>query len=366
MSISKISEISKSSKKAALIGAAVVFALIVAGWLTYRSEATALALLDRTVASNLTGDALADLPDGIHVLLCGAGGPLQDIQRSGTCVAIQAGEHLYVVDAGTNGARNIGRFGVNTGRVEAVLLTHAHSDHIDGLGELGILRWVGGNRAAPLPVHGPPVVADVVAGFNLAYAADFRYRTAHHGEAVVPARGAGLLASPFPLPADGELATVLETPDGVRISAFRVSHPPVDEAVGYRIDYADRAVVVSGDTAKSDNLIAHAQGVDLLLHEALASRMTARIATAADSVDAHGVAKIMRDVPSYHSTPVEAGEAAAEAQVGHLLLYHIVPPLPLAIMERVFLDGVAQAYEGPVTLGTDGTLISLPASPSAR
>lgn len=348
-------------RTAVLVVLAVVAALALAAWFAMRSGFVGTALLDRTVRSNLSRDALGDLPDGIHVLLCGAGGPLTDINRSGTCIAVQAGSHLYVVDAGTNGARNIGRFGVQIGRVEAVLLTHAHSDHIDGLGELGVLRWAAGNHAAPLPVHGPPVVADVVAGFNLAYAADAGYRVAHHGEAVVPASGGGLRAVPFPLPADGETITVLETDDGVRITAFRVSHEPVTEAVGYRIDYRDRAIAVSGDTTKSANLIAHAQGVDLLLHDALESSLIGRVAQAADSIGMAGAAKIMRDVPSYHATPVEAAESAAEAGAGHLLLYHIVPPLPVAALERTFMAGVADAYDGPVTLGTDGTLISLPA-----
>lgn len=349
-------------RKAWLSATIVVLVLAAAAWFAWRSQTVALALLDRTVASTLASDALADLPDGIHVLLCGAGGPMTHIERSGSCVAVQAGSHLYVVDAGTNGARNIGRFGVGVGRVEAVLITHAHSDHIDGLGELGVLRWASGNHSTPLPVYGPPVVADVVAGFNLAYAADAGYRVSHHGETVVPASGGGLRAAPFSLPRDGELVTVLETDDGVRISAFQVSHPPVTQAVGYRIDYRDRSVVLSGDTAKSANLINHARGVDLLLHEALASRMTERIAQAADSVNVAGPAKIMRDVPSYHATPVEAAESAAEAGATQLLLYHIIPPLPISALEQVFLDGVADAYDGPVTLGTDGTLISLPAS----
>ena len=349
-------------RKAWLSATIVVLVLAAAAWFASRSQTVALALLDRTVANTLGSDALADLADGIHVLVCGAGGPMTHIERSGSCVAVQAGRHLYVVDAGTNGGRNIGRFGVGVGRVEAVLITHAHSDHIDGLGELGVLRWASGNHATPLPVYGPPVVSDVVAGFNLAYAADAGYRISHHGETVVPASGGGLRAAPFDLPRDGGLVSVLETDDGVRISAFQVSHPPVTQAVGYRIDYRDRSIVLSGDTAKSANLINHARDVDLLLHEALASQMTERIAQAADSLNVAGPAKIMRDVPSYHTTPVEAAESAAEAGAAQLLLYHIIPPLPISALEQVFLDGVADAYDGPVTLGTDGTLISLPAS----
>ncbi len=318
-----------------------------------------LRLLERNLARRRTRDALAERPDGIHVLLCGAGGPLTDIKRSGPCVAVQAGAHLYVIDAGTNGARNMGRFSVNPGRVEAVFLTHAHSDHVDGLGELGMLRWIGSGSERPLPVHGPPPVSAVAAGFNQAYAADFGYRTAHHGSEIAPPSGAGLEALPFPLPGDGELHAVLETEDGVRVSAFSVSHAPVCEAVGYRIDYRGRSIVVSGDTAYSANLIQHARGADLLVHDALASRLTERIAAAAESAGNRRAAKVLRDVPSYHATPVEAAEAAAAAGAKQLLLYHIVPPLPTSALERVFLSGIADVYEGRVTLGRDGTLISL-------
>ena len=348
-------------RRALWLAGGVVAVLLAIGWFAMRSERVAFALLERTVSDALTRDALADLPDGVHVLLCGAGSPVADINRSGPCVAIQAGRHLFVVDAGTNGARNIGRFGVNAGRVEAVLPTHAHSDHIDGLGELGMLRWVGASHARPLPVHGPPVVSEIVAGFNSAYAPDVAYRAAYDSDDSAGASGAGLEAFPFPLPDDGELATVLETDDGVRISTFRVSHEPVTEAVGYRVDYRDRSVVVSGDTVKSANLIRHARGVDLLVHEALGTRIIARIAVAAENAGSNDVAASMRDLISYHATPVEAAESAAEAGAGHLLLYHIAPQLPVAALERIFLAGVSEAYDGPVTLGTDGTLISLPA-----
>ncbi len=83
----------------------------------------------------MRADLPAELPDGLHVLLCGAGGPLPDPKRSAPCVAIIAGESVVMIDSGDGAARNLTRFGLRPGQVEAVFLTHFHSDHIDGLGE---------------------------------------------------------------------------------------------------------------------------------------------------------------------------------------------------------------------------------------
>lgn len=312
------------------------------------------AALERTINADLR----AELPDGLHVVLCGAGGPLPDPERSGPCAAIIAGRTIFLVDAGTGGARNLGPMRVPVGSVEAVFLTHFHSDHIDGLGELGVQRWANGARDTPLPVFGPGGVDQVVEGFNRAYAADVRYRVAHHGEATVPPSGAGLEARSFETPEPGESAIVWDR-DDVRVTTFRVEHEPVDPAVGYRFDYGGRSLLVSGDTTKSANLARFARGVDLLVHEALAPHLVALMHEAAKAQNRPNLAKITGDIPDYHTTPVEAAEIAEEAEVGHLLYTHVVPPLPVPGLETAFLEGVADAYGGKVTVGRDGTRVSL-------
>src|SRR5262245_31994939 len=160
----------------------------------------------RTGAERAIGaDEIAELPDGLHVALCGAGGPMPSANRSGPCVAVVAGRTLYVVDAGTNGARNLQSvIGWPPGRISAVFLTHYHSDHIDGLGEMGLLRWVGGNHRDALPLYGPEGLSDVAEGFERAYQFDARYRVAHHGAATVPPDGAGFAPQPFATPAKVE------------------------------------------------------------------------------------------------------------------------------------------------------------------
>ena len=137
------------------------------------------------------------LEDGLHVALCGAGGPMPSPRASGPCVVVVAGDQLFLVDAGANGPRNFARLGYPLGGIDAVFLTHFHSDHIDGLGELATLRWATGDDLTPLTVYGPEGVEGVIAGFNAAYTADFGYRNDHHGDLVAPLSAAGLGAVAF-------------------------------------------------------------------------------------------------------------------------------------------------------------------------
>ena len=137
-----------------LIPVLAVLALLVLLVFAFRAPLV-LRILRLGAERNLASDPIGALPDGLHVVLCGAGGPLPDPLRSGPCTAIVAGHSLFVVDAGTGGARNMGQMGVPPGQLKAVFLTHFHSDHIDGLGELALLRWAGAANASPLPVVGP-------------------------------------------------------------------------------------------------------------------------------------------------------------------------------------------------------------------
>jgi ribonuclease Z len=319
----------------------------------------AMWLTARAVTANMTTDAIAELPDGLHLAVCGAGSPMPDPDRSGPCLAVIAGSRLLLFDAGSGGARNLQRMGLPAGRLSAVFLTHYHSDHIDGLGETLMLRWTGGAHAEPLAVYGPPGVDAVVDGFNRAYRLDATYRTAHHGTDVAPPAGAGGRPETFIVPASGDRVTVWDV-DGVRVSAFAVDHEPVSPSVGYRVDYGGRSLVISGDTVSTPSVREAARGVDLLAHEALSPRLVGILNDAARRAGLTGLAAITHDIVDYHTTPVEAAELAQQAGAGHLLLYHIVPPLPLPGLSTALLEGVSEAYDGPVTVARDGHLLSLP------
>ncbi|MBA4095076.1 MAG: MBL fold metallo-hydrolase, partial [Candidatus Accumulibacter sp.] len=214
-------------------------AIVIAGCAALGIGAAALqpqigqAIMTSAFAARAGIDVTQDLPDGLHVALCGTGAPLPDPSRAGPCTAILAGSQLFVVDAGDGAARNIALMGLPTARVEAVFLTHLHSDHVDGLGPVMLMRWTGAAATRPLAIHGPPGVDRVVAGFRAAYALDAGYRTAHHGEAIAPSSGAGGEARPFAPPPRGSNGQVtVYQGGGLRVTAFRVDHGPVDPAVG--------------------------------------------------------------------------------------------------------------------------------------
>ena len=344
-------------KRNILLTAGLLIALLAITGYAFRAP-LAVALVQRIAARQLGIDALTELPDGLHVGLCGAGSPFPDEKRSGPCTLVVAGKRLFVFDAGSGSARNIGKMGFNHGRIEAIFLTHFHSDHIDGLGELMLQRWVSASNTAPVPVYGPAGVEAVVAGLMQAYAQDQHYRVAHHGEAVMPSSGTGGKALPFATEPTGRV--VLLKDGDLEIAAFSVDHAPVHPAVGYRITYKGRSVVLSGDTKKSAVVAREAMDVDLLVHEALSTPLMAMLGDAAAQAQRPKLKQLFADIVDYHSSPEQAAETAQAAKVGYLLLNHIAPPLPLPGLEKAFLGDAEKRYDGPIRVGADGDFVSLP------
>ncbi|MGB1088250.1 MAG: MBL fold metallo-hydrolase, partial [Alphaproteobacteria bacterium] len=195
--------------------------------------------MPRIIEQRMLADRVAELPDGLHVFVCGAGSPMPNPNAGGPCLTVIAGKSVYMVDAGTGGVRTMALNGISPGAIKAVLLTHFHSDHIDGLGETQMLRWAQGGHDTRLPIYGPAGVEPIAKGLNTMYLQDFKYRIAHHGKDVMPPSGAGVVAQPFTVPQDGEAVEVLAEGD-LKVIAFNVIHSPVEPAVGYLFTYKDR------------------------------------------------------------------------------------------------------------------------------
>lgn len=348
-----------SSKTKFLIAIFVVATLGSVGF-KLAERPIALALFERVVDRNVGNDPSANLPDGLHVYVCGSGSPMADPSRAGACLGVIAGKRRMIFDVGSGSIRVLGRMGFPVGRTDQLFLTHLHSDHFDGLGELMVQSWVPNARSIPLPVYGPPGTAKVADGFNRAYAIDAGYRTAHHGPEVANPAGYGLAPQEVVIPEGTTSFEVLRDGDLV-VTVIRVSHDPVKNAFGYRIDYKGRSIAISGDTAFDPVFANYAKGVDVMFHEAIDIALIGKMEQAARRNGANVIAKVLADIPGYHTNPVEAARIATLAEARMLVYYHTVPPMPLAMFETLFLKGTDEAFSGPIRVSRDGDLVSLPA-----
>lgn len=341
----------KAATGCGLIAVLIVAALVAA--FAFR-ERIMLAMFDRAVTAAMTPKPYSK--DGLHILFCGTGSPLPSPDRAEACTAIIAGGRLFIFDAGEGAGRNLMRMQAPLGAARGIFLTHLHSDHINGLGNLALQRWVGSTAAAPLPLVGPTGTAGVGAAFNAAYFTDAGFRTAHHGDKVAPPAGFGFA------PRDVAPGIVYDA-GGVRITAFAVRHDPVTPAFGYRLDWDGRSVTISGDTAATPALAKAAMGTDVLVAELLNPALVKRLEDAARAAGQAGRAKIFADIPGYHITPAEAGAAAHGARARQLVFTHIVPAVP-GFMEGMLVKGAADTYSGAVKIAADGDVITIAADRS--
>ncbi|REJ74072.1 MAG: MBL fold metallo-hydrolase [Acidobacteria bacterium] len=294
--------------------------------------------------------ALVD-PGALRVFVCGSASPLG--AQPEACVAVIAGGRIFLVDIGGGTGANLALGGIPLEHLRGVFLTHFHSDHISGLGDVNLASWVAG-RSDALTVYGGGGVERVVAGFNEAYALDRRYRTEHHGAEMLPPATGPMQAKAV------EPGVVLEH-DGVKVTAFEVDHDPIAPALGYRFDYRGRSVVVSGDTVKTDGLIAAAKGADLLLHDAMALPVVQLLAAARAETGPPRLAKLLQDIQTYHAPVADVVAAAEAAQVRKLVLYHLVPAAVNPMVQAAFRQGLPEGAE----IAADGQLYELPADSEA-
>ncbi len=274
------------------------------------------------------------LPDGIRVVVCGSASPAgNDPDRAQACIAVLTPEHFFLFDVGARSPLRIAQARLPVGRLNGVMLTHFHSDHIAGLPDVNLASWVQGRKAS-LRVHGPEGVGMVVEGLNRAYELDRRYRVAHHGPDLLPPEAGPMTAEPF-TPGD-----VVWQDGAMTIRSFLVDHAPIHPAVGFRVDYRGRSVVISGDTNAVQSLFAAASGADLLLHDALSRTLLDPMIEAARGAGNSTLATILTDVIDYHADALGIEALAAEAGVRQLAYYHLVPVPGNALAERMFTRGL--------------------------
>ena len=272
------------------------------------------------------------------ILLGTGGGPRPRKTRSASAQVILINGSAYVIDCGDGVARQLVLANVPLPSVRHVFVTHQHSDHNADYGNLLWLAWTAGLRTA-VDTWGPPPLRKMTTSFFEMNAYDIKTRIADEGRVpLVPLIRAHELTR-------GGLVTQDEN---VKVTAALVRHPPVVPSFGYRFDAADRSIVISGDTAPSDNLIALAKGADVLVHDAMYAEGIDRLVRGVENAS-----RLKESIMSHHTTAEDAGRVAQAAGVKTLVLSHLVPAEDPAITEKMWIDAARTHFRGDIIVGKD-------------
>jgi ribonuclease BN (tRNA processing enzyme) len=272
------------------------------------------------------------------ILLGTAGGPTPKPNRAASANAVVVGDRVYLVDTGNGAARQMVMAGLRTEQLSAVFITHHHNDHNIDVGNVLLLAW-SDNLATPVEFHGPPPLKQILRDILAANRADIAIRMADEGRKD-PAELVRAFEHVRPGPVFAD--------DRVRVTCTEVVHPPFRHAFAYRFDCPDRSIVFSGDTAPSDNLVALAQGADVLVHEVM------YLPTMEKLIASQPTAPRLREhLLAAHTTCEDVGRVATRAGVKTLVLSHFVPGGYPFIPDEDWLAAVRPHFAGNIVVGRD-------------
>jgi ribonuclease BN (tRNA processing enzyme) len=269
-----------------------------------------------------------------EVILLGTGTPYPDPAASGPATAVVVGGRVFLFDAGPGVMRRMKAANLPINGPEALFITHLHSDHTLGYPDLILTSWVM-RRRAPFPVYGPRGLRRMTNHLLAAYSEDISIRTNGLEHEV---------AGAYRVDVHEIRRGVVYEKDGVRVTAIAVEHGAWKNAFAYRIDTANRSIVISGDTRPSEAVVKAAAGVDILIHEVYSA---ARL----KPEDRPGGKDWPRYCREYHTSDVELGALAVRVRPKLLILDHIIR---MGASDEELLAGVlAGGYHGKVVIGKD-------------
>jgi ribonuclease Z len=274
--------------------------------------------------------ALTAPAQALKVTLLGTGSPQPRMDRFGPSILVEAGNKRLLFDCGRGVAQRIEQLRIAFTDIDALFVTHLHSDHVVGIPDLWLTGWARG-RKVPLQVWGPDGTKAMMLHLAEAYQFDIQIRQI---DDKLPLQGVTVVAN------DVQQGVVYDRA-GIKVTAFLVDHGVVKPALGYRVDFAGHSVVFSGDTRYSENLIRFSQKVDVVIHEVIDP----------DSFRAKNPSmstERLQAIVGHHTTAEQAGTIFAQVKPKLAVYSHIVPgdSTDLVSLTR-------KTYSGPLEVGED-------------
>ena len=268
----------------------------------------------------------------MRVTLLGTGCPQVSTRRYGPASLLRTDTRQFLIDCGSGVTQRLIAAGTSGKQIDAVLLTHLHSDHIVDLFQLIISSWHQG-RDRPQRIFGPVGTKQYMKGLMALWKPELDQRIAHEKRPSTTALELEVTeVEPGRIIHDGDLSVI----------AVPVRHQPVKAAFGYVFADQRHKIAFSGDTAYCPELIQAAKDADALVHECFIHREMLALPGRSPET--------LANVASYHTLSTEVGKVAGQAHAACLILNHFVPVEfdPAALMAEVRAD-----YAGPVLIGED-------------
>jgi ribonuclease Z len=283
------------------------------------------------------------------VIITGTGTPQVSAERAGPGVLVQYSDDRGVstniqIDAGSMTLGRLAAADVLPAQLDAIFLTHYHSDHLVGLADVLLSHWVmdrfDDNPRVPLIAPNGSTTRFLDRMFDI-WDHDLAVRALHNGR--TPHPKADVVG--FDVPA---APTEVWSRGYVTVVAGQVRHEPVVGAVGYRIETPDGVVAISGDTTVCPEVASLATGADVLVYEAM---RTEEIRTRPQH---------LHYIIDYHADTREIGQQAAELGVSQLMLTHLIPQPRSEADKQLFADDVREGgYRGELLVCDDLDSVTL-------
>jgi len=286
--------------------------------------------------------------DEIRVTILGSGDPFVKKSQASASLLIEVGNpegDFFFFDLGSGSLANFNGLGLPVTSTTKVFLSHLHADHV---GDMPTLLWslAKAGRRDPVEVWGPAGEHEHLGTraysdhLEAAHAWDMKSLSGHPGQS-----GAHAIATEVPY----DRPQVVYQRNGVTITSFPVIHIH-NGAVGYRLDYAGRSVVFSGDTRPCRYLIEACDGADLLIHETFP---TASVLSQKAGMPLN-VAEMI--VNGAHTSPAMAGMVFERAGARMSAMWHLV--VDHETVGPVFAE-MRTRHDGPVVISQDLTVFNV-------
>ena len=267
----------------------------------------------------------------MEAIILGSGSPLPHPERAGPSILIRSGSLNFLFDCGRGVLIRAAAVPLLPVSLNAVFLTHLHSDHISDFSDVVITRWVMSPLPNPLPVFGPPGTKNFIEATLEAFKADIGFRLAHHKD---------LQAGPEVITEEVKGGIVLEK-EGIKIIAAPTNHRPVHPSFGFRIEAEGKSVVIASDTVPCEGLDRLCLGAEVLIQTVVRKSLVEVVPSPR-----------FQDILDYHSTTEDAGRTAARGGVKILVLTHCVPA-PAPETEQDWIAEVNKHFSGKILVAYD-------------